>query len=170
LIEIRPARPRDLDALVALSLAVARARKDWAGINWSPSAVAAERRLWWNRLKDDHAWVGVAVAGVSRVGCTAVWASRGGSDPRLAYLVGPLVDPDWWGEGIGTTLYDTALDALAGRGFRRVEMAVEAGNRPARDFLERRGWERAELLPARSPMALVAYVHTLGSPRSQAAA
>jgi GNAT superfamily N-acetyltransferase len=85
-------------------------------------------------------------------------------------VVGPLVDPEWWGQGIGSALYAETMSVLGRRGYRRAELAVEAGNRPAREFLERRGWAHEESLPARTAMAVLTYVRELGGPAHGAAA
>lgn len=167
-VAVRAAGPRDLDALVALSLACARSRQEWAGADWSAPALVAERRLWWDRLSDSRSWVAAADAGPTRVGCVAVWTRP--HHAQRAYMVGPLVDPEWWGEGIGTALYKQAMSVLGSRGYRRAELAVEAGNGPAREFLERRGWEQAESLPARSAMAVLTYARELAGPAPGAAA
>ena len=77
-----------------------------------------------------------------------------GRAPKVAYLRGPVVDPEWWGEGIGTALLEESLAVLARLRFARAEMAIPAGNRRARRFLERRGWQ-FEQPSRRSPMAIV---------------
>jgi GNAT superfamily N-acetyltransferase len=158
-IQIRTAVAGDLDGLVAMSLACARSQIAWAGADWLPPAAVAERRLWWERLRDERAWVGVVVSAFTCVGCTSAWPAPGvrGRRGGLAYLAGPLVDPDWWGEGIGSTLLDESIAVLARLGFVRAELAVQAGNRRARRFLENRGWGLAEQGPGRSPMAMVFY-------------
>jgi len=153
---VRAAERRDLDAIVSVSLACARARQDWAGGDWQATAPAAERRLWWERLGDDRTWVGVAEAGLTLVGCASFWPSRSG-DPHLAYLAGPFVDPEWWGEGIGAALHAAAVAALEEHGYGRVELVVEAGDRNTRGFLEHEGWRRTTQDPQRSAMALLPY-------------
>jgi RimJ/RimL family protein N-acetyltransferase len=164
-IEVRPADPRDLDALVAISLACGRSHRSWAGSDWSPPVVVDERKLWWDRLSGGASRVAVAEAGLTRVGCVVVWrARRRGADPRLGHVTGPLVDPDWWGEGIGRLLHDEALAMLARLRFRRAELTVEAGNRRARRFLEHRGWERTESGLARSAVATVTYARRIEPP------
>ena len=59
--------------------------------------------------------------------------------------VGALyVDPDRWGEGIGTRLFERELDALAERGATRVTIRVLAANTLGRSFYESRGFEVVE--------------------------
>ena len=163
---VRVATPRDLDALVALSLTCARTQRSWAAADWSPPDVVGERRLWWERLRDGRTWVGVAEAGPTRVGCVSLWPARhGGSEPHLGYMAGPLVDPEWWGEGVGSRLHDEALAVLSRLRYRHTEVAVEAGNGRARRFLEDRGWERTDSQPTRSPMELLTYARAVPKPR-----
>ncbi|EMA42441.1 GNAT family N-acetyltransferase [Halococcus saccharolyticus] len=54
------------------------------------------------------------------------------------------VDPDWWGEGIGTRLFERELDALRERGASRVTVRVLAANTVGRSFYESQGFEVAE--------------------------
>lgn len=163
-IDVRIAGPGDLSALVALSLAAARSDRGWAGGEWTPPDPVMARQLWWDRLRDPGAWVGVALSGLTRVGAAAAWPAPTlhGRTPKLAYLSGPVVDPEWWGEGVGTALVEVALNALAARRFARAEIAIPAGNRRGRSFLEQRGWERAEPPRRRSPMAIVLYARDIG--------
>ena len=159
-VELRPAAPRDLDAIVALSLACRRTAVAWAGADWSPAALVAERMIWSDRLRDPLTWVAVATAGPSRVGAIAL-TTAGSRDAaggaHVGYLAGPLVDPAWWHEGVGTLLVEGAAAEAAERGFARTELFVELGNGRGRGFLERHGWERQEVGPRRSPMTLVLY-------------
>jgi GNAT superfamily N-acetyltransferase len=144
---------------VALSLAVARSDRAWAGGDWSPPDAVMARQLWWERLRDPSAWVGVAVAGLTRTGAATAWPAPTlqGRAPKLAYVSGPVVDPDWWGEGVGSALLEAALAALASRKFARAEIAIPAGNRRGRGFLEGHHWQLAEPPARRSPMAIVLY-------------
>jgi RimJ/RimL family protein N-acetyltransferase len=166
--KVRPAARRDLDALVSISLACHRARRPWAGRAWPAPAAVAERTLWWERLRDAGTWVGVAEAGLTMIGCASFWPAREGDDPRLAYFAGPLVDPEWWGEGIGAALHRAAVGALELRGFRHVEQVVEAGDRRTRGFLEHEGWRRLDDDPQRSTMTLLRYARTVHSVREAA--
>ena len=68
-------------------------------------------------------------------------ADAHGDGPQLAYLSGPIVDPEWWGEGIGEALLEETIAVLEQLRFVRVGVAVPAGNRRGRGFLERAGWE-----------------------------
>ena len=65
--------------------------------------------------------------------CPAADTDRVGELRRLHVL------PAHWGGGIGSALYDVAVQALAGR-FSRAELWVLERNSRARSMYERRGW------------------------------
>ena len=157
---------------MALALSCARARRGWARSAWFPPSLVAERKLWWERLHDARTWCAVALAGPSVVGCVCAWPARarGSSDVYAAYVSGPLVDPEWWSAGVGSRLHDELLAALERLGYGRAEAVIEAGDRRARRFLERRGWEPAEEGRPRSPMVLRTYARRVAVPRSHRAA
>jgi RimJ/RimL family protein N-acetyltransferase len=168
-IEIRGGELCDLDALVSIMLACKRSQRPWARANWSPPVAAVERRLWQARLCDPRTQVAVATTGATRVGCISLWPARTETRrdrgvPYLAYLSGPFVDPEWWGEGIGTDLHEEALAVMTRSGYRRGELLVEAGNRRGRRFLERNGWHRVDEPLRRTPLALVSYARALPEP------
>ena len=52
------------------------------------------------------------------------------------------VDPEFWGQGIGQALLDTALDHLRAVGHTAAGLWVLEVNRPTRDYYERRGWRQ----------------------------
>jgi GNAT superfamily N-acetyltransferase len=167
-VEVREAGARDLDALVALSLAVRRTAIAWAGADWSPTALIAERMIWWDRLRDPQTWTAVATAGPTRVGAIALTRAGRGSSSGLrgapvAYLAGPLVDPEWWHEGLGSRLVEKAESVAAALGFARAELFVEMGNGRGRHFLERHGWRRQDEGARRSPMALALYAREMAA-------
>ena len=158
--DVRTAEPGDLDALVAVALAGARSDVAWAGRDWVPPDSVTARRLWWDRLRDERTWVGMAVSGFTCVGCSTLWPAPAAAG-ELAYLVGPIVDPEWWGEGLGHGLLDESVAVADRRGFSRIEVAVQAGNRRGRRFLERAGWEETEPPRPQNPTAIVVYARHL---------
>ncbi|WP_049901748.1 GNAT family N-acetyltransferase [Halococcus agarilyticus] len=54
------------------------------------------------------------------------------------------VDPDRWGRGIGTRLFERELDALRERGATRVTIRVLAANAVGRSFYESQAFEVVE--------------------------
>ena len=73
-------------------------------------------------------------------------AAEGGGDPNAgpALGVGQLyainVHPDWWGRGVGSTLFAAAEEQLTALGYKEAFLWVEATNRRAIDFYAKRGW------------------------------
>lgn len=66
-----------------------------------------------------------------------------GPDPdeaSLGHLSRLYVDPDLWGAGVGTALYDATMTDLAGREFAAVTLWVLEDNLRAREWYERLGW------------------------------
>ena len=162
---LRQAGREDLDGLVSVAMACARTGRSWAGPDWVPPVLITERRLWWERLRDDYTWVAVAKAGITTVGAVAVWRARetGEAAHRVAYLSGPYVDPDWWGEGVGRALREEAMSVVRQMRCTSAELVVEAGNGRARRFLKANGWRALESGPKRSQTALVLYGRALAS-------
>jgi len=162
-IDVRPAEPEELAALAAVALAAARSDLGWAGQDWiSPDPVLV-RQLWWDRLRDERSFVIAAFSAFTCVGAVAGWPAPTlqGRAPKVAYLAGPIVDPEWWGEGIGGALLEETLGVLERLRFARVEVGIPAGNRRGRRFLEGSGWQ-GEQPQRRSPMAIVLYALDLG--------
>jgi RimJ/RimL family protein N-acetyltransferase len=171
-LEIRAAAAYDLEGIVALALACGRARHAWARGSWFPPSLVAERKLWWERLHDAQTWSAVAISGSSVVGSVCAWPARRPPDAGgyRAYVAGPLVDPEWWGAGVGGALHSELLAALGQLGYPRAEAATEAGDRRSRRFLERHGWEPSEEGRPRSPMVVTTYTLELAArPHDRAA-
>jgi ribosomal protein S18 acetylase RimI-like enzyme len=61
---------------------------------------------------------------------------------REAQLYAIYVDPDLWGDGIGTVLLDGITDRLAERDVERLRVEVLADNTVGVSFYESRGFER----------------------------
>lgn len=67
---------------------------------------------------------------------TKEFVDDGEADLRAIY-----VDPEYWGQGIGTTLLERGLDLLPSS-VERVRLEVFTENEPARRFYEAKGFER----------------------------
>ncbi|EMA42485.1 GNAT family N-acetyltransferase [Halococcus saccharolyticus] len=63
-------------------------------------------------------------------------------DDQEAQLYAIYVDPDRWGDGIGTTLLEAVVDRLAERDVERLRVEVLADNAVGVSFYESRGFER----------------------------
>ncbi len=58
----------------------------------------------------------------------------------LGHVARLYVDPDRWGRGIGTVLYETAIADLRASGFCAATLWVLEDNHRARRWYERLGW------------------------------
>lgn len=58
------------------------------------------------------------------------------------------VDPERWGEGIGTRLLESVEASAEAAGVDRLRVGVLSGNRIGRSFFEGRGFERVETVTA----------------------
>jgi ribosomal protein S18 acetylase RimI-like enzyme len=61
-------------------------------------------------------------------------------DPFRGHLSGLYVDPSRWACGIGSSLYERAVEHLHSRSFSTATLWVLEGNVRARGWYERRGW------------------------------
>lgn len=78
----------------------------------------------------------VALDSETIVGYLAGWRPEPDADPELGVVGLLYVDPDYWGEGVGSALWDQGLDALRERGATRVSVRVFAENEVGRSFYE----------------------------------
>ena len=81
---------------------------------------------------------------------TIVGVVRTGPDPdepEIGHLSRLYVDPDHWGNEIGSHLYNVAIDELRAR-FPAATLWVLEGNTHARSWYERLGWRAT---PRRMP-------------------
>jgi len=85
----------------------------------------------------------VAVADGRVVGYASGGANEE-SGPETAELSSIYVDPDRWGEGVGSRLFGALSDRLRERGFGRVRAVVLAANGAGRPFYRARGFERVD--------------------------
>lgn len=93
------------------------------------------------RVERDDVVLLVASAGeVGVVGFLS--AAPAADDPGLFHLSQCYVDPDRWGEGIGSRLLATAETSMADRGADRVRLGVMAENDRAVGFYEAAAYER----------------------------
>lgn len=83
-------------------------------------------------VADDAGVVGFAHAGPS---------DESHGDAVLSRI---YVDPDRWGDGVGTAMLQVVADRLRADGHGRLWLAVLAGNDVGRSFYEARGFERVE--------------------------
>ena len=144
-IRIRVAAPSDVPQLVAVQLESALA----AFAHIFPASVPKPRRadleVEWQALVTGSAHR-VLVAEISGV---AVAAAVFGADAELAppghgLLAKLYVLPDYFGKGIGSALYDAAIEQMRQDGWQKLWLWVLEGNLVARRMYERRGWAAQE--------------------------
>lgn len=80
------------------------------------------------------------VAAASRLAVGVVLAGPDPDEPELGHLARLYVDPAYWGRGVGTQLYVTALRDLTDRRFPEATLWVLEANSRARSWYERLGW------------------------------
>ncbi len=162
-VEVRPARERDVDAIVDLLEAVAAERR-WIGME-PPVDTARRRRLLIEGINDPRSVQLVATADGSAPGLAVGSAPRlaVGSAPRLAdgpvigqlgmalapYGVadlGMVVAEAWRARGIGGALLDAGIAWARDAGAHKVALQVWPHNQAAIALYEKFGFEREGLL------------------------
>lgn len=166
-VTIRRAQRSEAELLASLQLRVALAAY---GHIFPPDAppptVEDLTALWSTWLTADRTAVFVAHAGEQLAGVVL-----GGPDPELpgaGHLARLYVDPDRWGQGIGSRLYAVAMEHLRAERFEHATLWVLEGNTKARSWYERLGWIASEdRKPTYQPAGIfdVRYVLTLSRSR-----
>ena len=132
---IRPAADADARAIAELEVRAWR----WAYVDVVPEEqviTVADRVARWEGRRADGAFVAEVagrVVGVVQVGPDP-------DDPSAGLIHGLNVEPAAQGAGLGTALYDHAVERLRAAGFTTAVLWVFAANGHARGFYERRGW------------------------------
>jgi GNAT superfamily N-acetyltransferase len=83
-------------------------------------------------------------------------------DPLMGHLSGLYVDVSCWGCGIGSRLYQRAVEHLRSQSFSTATLWVLEGNVRARGWYERRGWTATDdRLVAYAPAGIEDVVYRL---------
>lgn len=136
---VRPARERDLDAIVDLFVEVA-AEGRWIGAEPPVDRQHRRRRLT-EALHDERAAVLVAEAGGRIVGQLGMQlAGYGVAD------LGMLVADGWRGRGVGSALLRSGIDWARGAGAHKVALQVWPHNAAAIALYGKFGFQREGLL------------------------
>lgn len=142
---VRPAGSRDVPGVQRV------ARRGWHaayGDILSEETIEAKLDEWYDptgiREYVEREDVGYFVAEAD--GQVLGYASGGPSDegPDVGFLGAIYVDPDHWGEGIGSRLLDRVEAFLADRGYDRLRFRVLAENDVGTSFYRSRGYEVVE--------------------------
>ncbi|HEV7761897.1 MAG TPA: GNAT family N-acetyltransferase, partial [Acidimicrobiales bacterium] len=165
--EVRPAEPGEAGALARLNLRTALAAYGHIFPPEAPPPTPEELQARWEHwLGPDHAHgrrAFVAVVDGDQAGAGevvgTVLAGPDPDDPQVGHLARLNVDPDRWGQGIGTRLYDVAMASMVDAGFPAATLWVLEANAKARSWYERLGWR---LSGTRKPMYAPAGIDDVG--------
>jgi len=145
-ITVREACPDDVGAVVALAERGWRAA--YEGI-LDPETIDEAMAQWYDpdelRRSLDRSDTAFYVA--TDGGCDSgddtpvVGSLRGGFGEDVAHLGALYVEPDRWGEGIGSRLLDRFESFCADGGYETIEFAVLAGNEVGQSFYRSHGYE-----------------------------
>jgi GNAT superfamily N-acetyltransferase len=139
---IRPATADDVGVLAAIhaeAVALAYAGIFDAGLG-PPTADQLVGR-WALLIATPGAWIGVAEQDGVAVGMVGARPSPDAGTPAgTGEIVGLHVRPARWGQGVGRTLLDTAVDAAGRLGLAPLRLWALQANLRARHLYERRGW------------------------------
>jgi ribosomal protein S18 acetylase RimI-like enzyme len=141
---VRPATDADVEAMVELQLAAWR--EGFVPI-LPPAFEVPDARGFAPRLAEALAVQGVhstlALEGERMVGWITYGVNRDpDTGPRTGEVRSLFVHPDLWRSGVGTTLMNAALEALAEEGYDEVTVWSFEENDRANAFYERHGFER----------------------------
>jgi ribosomal protein S18 acetylase RimI-like enzyme len=172
-VQIRPARPDDVDAVFDLLATSFDGYRAFSPPDWEPPRPEPDERLSMARaFERPDVWYVVASDANGHAGqCGFVPAHterwfQGDAIEGLAHFWQLFVRPDMFGTGLADRLHGMALDKIRARGFARARLWTPEGQARARRFYEKRGWylngEREDEHGAlRIP--IVMYVHDLVS-------
>lgn len=146
-VTIRPARAGDGAAIARVHVETWQAAyagllppEFLAGMN----AQIEQRTVRWEQLIADAAarrWTQIVAEDERGIaGFVTCGRAEGEADPYLGEVYAIYVHPRAWGQGIGRTLFEAAVDALRALGMREAILWVLESNVRARRFYERAGW------------------------------
>lgn len=140
-VTVREARRADAEEIVTLAERVWRAAY---GEILEPDTIDAAMDAWYDPERTAEAIgredIAYDVATAENEG-TIVGYVSGHGQGEVARLGAIYVDPDRWGEGIGTVLLDQFQQFCRVRGFERIEFEVLAENEVGQSFYRTHGFE-----------------------------
>lgn len=143
LIQIRSAEPADCRRLAAVQLASAIAAFSHIFPDSVDKPRLEELEAEWEALVNAPG-VSVLVADVRAAGGIVAGVGFGDiptlAPPGYGSLARLYVLPEYSGKGIGTRLYDAAIEQIDSAVWERLWLWVLEGNTRARNMYERRGW------------------------------
>jgi len=146
-IEYRTLRQRDVEAAARLISSGFEGYREFAPAGWQPPAMDQEIQGLQPWVDDEDFYGELAFHGDVIVGHAAFLPaprhrSRPVPDPGLIHLSYLFVAPPYWGCDAAPALLRRAMSAAHARGFAAMRLFTPAGQRRARRFYEREGFQR----------------------------
>jgi len=140
---LRDATRQDLSTIAdTLTLGFESYRR-WAPNGWKPPERTAMLLGLLHRFQQDGSWCVIAFDGDAAAGHVTVRPEHdtGVETPGLARLTHLFVRVPYWGSGLADQLHALAVDGMRERGFGSACLWTPVGQKRARAFYERRGWQ-----------------------------
>ena len=138
---IRPARPEDLDSLTKLLKALFSIEADFTFNE------PLQRRGLQLMLENDRGCVLVAELNGKVIGMCSGQLTISTAEGGVALLVEDvIVHWGWQGQGIGTNLMEGIGAWARQQGASRLQLLADRNNIPALEFYKRLGWQTTELI------------------------
>ena len=146
MVSIRPARPSDTDAIVAVN--AAGWRTGYRGIVSDDRLASLPVERWRSEIRaglarpagDSFSLVGELGGAFGGYCYVAAPARDGDLGREAAELVAIYVEPALWGRGVGGALIAAAEEEAVARGYEEMSLWTFTDNDRARGFYQRRGW------------------------------
>jgi len=141
--ELRAATRQDLSTIADTLTFGFESYRRWAPSGWRPPERAAMLLGLLHRFQQDGSWCVIAFEGDEPAGHVTVRpedapAAEGKGLARLTHL---FVRERYWGSGLAGRLHALALEGMRERDFGAGRLWTPVGQRRARAFYERRGWQ-----------------------------
>jgi GNAT superfamily N-acetyltransferase len=145
-VTVRPARPSDTEAIVAVF--VAGWRRGYRGIVDDDRLANLPVERWRSELRaglarpagDSFSLVSELEGAFAGYCYVAAPARDGDLGEEAAELMAIYVEPELWGRGVGAALIAAAEREAVARGYEELSLWTFTENDRARGFYERRGW------------------------------
>ena len=145
MVDVRPARAADLDALVELLRALFAIEKDFSFDG------ARQRRGLRMLLDSDRACLLVAEGEAAVVGMCSGQLLVSTAEGGLSLLVEDVVVAEQWrGLGVGRLLMEAISSWAVQREATRLQLLADRNNMPALDFYHHLGWQSTQLVCLRA--------------------
>lgn len=141
---VRDATRQDLSTIAdTLALGFESYRR-WAPSGWTAPTRAAMLLGLFHRFAQDGSWSFMAFDGDAPAGHVTVRPEQQAGEAQssdIARLTHLFVREPYWGSGLAGQLHDLAVDGMRARGYDSGCLWTPVGQKRARAFYERRGWQ-----------------------------